>query len=37
MYYDLLPKKDMEPLQDLIDIFISQGVVPKEAVQQHVS
>ncbi|KAJ9498655.1 hypothetical protein H2202_005841 [Exophiala xenobiotica] len=37
MYYDLLPKKDMEPLQGLIDIFISQGVVPKEAVQQHVS
>jgi len=37
MYYDLLPKKDMEPLQGLIDIFIAQGVVPKEAVQQHVS
>lgn len=37
MYYDLLPKKDMEPLQGLVDIFIAQGVVPKEAVQQHVS
>ena len=37
MYYDLLPKKDMEPLQGLVDIFVAQGVVPKEAVQQHVS
>ena len=32
MYYDLLPIKDMEPLQQLIDIFIVQGVVPREAV-----
>ena len=32
MYYDLLPRKDMEPLQGLIDIFIVQGVVPREAV-----
>lgn len=37
MYYDLLPKKDTEPLQGLIDIFIGQGVIPKEAVQQHQS
>lgn len=37
LYYDLLPKKDMEPLQGLIDIFIAQGVVPKEAVNQHSS
>ncbi|EXJ85432.1 hypothetical protein A1O1_05796 [Capronia coronata CBS 617.96] len=37
MYYDLLPKKDMEPLQGLIDIFVAQGIVPREAVQQHVS
>ncbi|EXJ64518.1 hypothetical protein A1O7_00854 [Cladophialophora yegresii CBS 114405] len=37
MYYDLISKKDMEPLQDLIDIFVRQGVIPKEAVQQHVS
>lgn len=37
MYYDLLPKKDMEPLQGLVDIFISQGVVPQEAVRQCVS
>ncbi|KAL2407959.1 hypothetical protein ABEF95_002914 [Exophiala dermatitidis] len=37
MYYDLLPKKDMEPLQGLVDIFIAQGIVPREAVQQHVS
>ncbi|KAK5047906.1 hypothetical protein LTR84_006094 [Exophiala bonariae] len=37
MYYDLLPKKDMEPLQGLVDIFVAQGVVPKEAVHQHVS
>ena len=35
MYYDLLPKKDMEPLQGLVDIFISQGVVPREAMSQH--
>ncbi|RVX71693.1 hypothetical protein B0A52_03877 [Exophiala mesophila] len=34
MYYDLLPRKDMEPLQGLVDIFISQGVVPKEATAQ---
>lgn len=33
MYYDLLPKKDMEPLQPLIDIFIAQGVLPKEVLQ----
>jgi hypothetical protein len=37
MYYDLISKKDMEPLQDLVDIFVRQGVIPKEAVQQHVS
>ncbi|OAP59492.1 hypothetical protein AYL99_06790 [Fonsecaea erecta] len=37
MYYDLISKKDMEPLQGLIDIFVAQGVIPKEAVQQHVS
>ena len=37
MYYDLLPKKDMEPLQPLVDIFIAQGVIPKEAVAQHQS
>ena len=37
MYYDLLPKKDMEPLQGLIDMFISQGVVPREAVVQYIS
>lgn len=35
MYYDLLPKKDMEPLQGLVDIFVSQGVVPREAMSQH--
>jgi hypothetical protein len=35
MYYDLLPKKDMEPLQGLVDIFVAQGVVPREAVSQH--
>ena len=35
MYYDLLPKKDMEPLQPLTDIFIAQGVIPKEAVAMH--
>ncbi|RMD44871.1 hypothetical protein DV735_g378, partial [Chaetothyriales sp. CBS 134920] len=32
LYYDLLPRKDMEPLQGLIDIFIAQGVIPREAV-----
>ncbi|RMZ77546.1 hypothetical protein DV737_g4352, partial [Chaetothyriales sp. CBS 132003] len=32
LYYDLLPRKDMEPLQGLIDIFIIQGVIPREAV-----
>lgn len=37
MYYDLLPKKDMEPLQGLVDIFVAQGVVPKEAVSHHTS
>ena len=37
MYYDLLPKKDMEPLQPLIDIFIREKVIPPEAVQQHTS
>jgi Mob1/phocein family len=37
MYYDLLSRKDMEPLQGLIDIFVSQGVIPREAVQQHTS
>jgi Mob1/phocein family len=37
MYYDLLSRKDMEPLQGLIDIFIAQGVIPREAVQQHTS
>lgn len=37
MYYDLLPKKDMEPLQGLVDIFIAQGVIPKEAVAMHLS
>jgi hypothetical protein len=37
MYYDLLPKKDMEPLQGLVDIFVGQGVIPKEAVVMHVS
>ena len=37
MYYDLLPKKDMEPLSGLVDIFIAQGVIPKEAVNQHQS
>ena len=37
MYYDLLPKKDMEPLQGLVDIFVSQGVVPREAVSQTTS
>lgn len=37
MYYDLLPKKDTEPLQGLIDIFVGQGLIPKEAVQQHQS
>ncbi|KIW90406.1 uncharacterized protein Z519_09051 [Cladophialophora bantiana CBS 173.52] len=37
MYYDLISRKDMEPLQGLIDIFVAQGVIPKEAVQQHVS
>jgi hypothetical protein len=37
MYYDLLPKKDMEPLQGLVDIFIAQGVIPKEAVATHLS
>lgn len=37
MYYDLLPKKDIEPLQGLVDIFVSQGVIPKEAVAQHTS
>lgn len=37
MYYDLISKKDMEPLQPLIDIFVNQGVIPKEAIQQHVS
>ncbi len=35
MYYDLLSRKDMEPLQGLIDIFVGQGVIPREAVQQH--
>jgi Mob1/phocein family len=37
MYYDLLPRKDMEPLQNLVDIFVAQGVVPREAVAQHTS
>jgi len=37
MYYDLLPSKDMEPLQGLVDIFVAQGVIPKEAVSQHQS
>jgi hypothetical protein len=37
MYYDLLPKKDMEPLQGLVDIFIQQGVIPREAVSMHQS
>lgn len=37
MYYDLVPKKELEPLQGLIDIFIVQGVIPKEAVAQHQS
>lgn len=37
MYYDLLSKKDVEPLQPLVDIFIAQGVIPKEAVQQQQS
>lgn len=37
MYYDLLPRKDMEPLQGLVDIFVSQGVIPREALQQHQS
>jgi hypothetical protein len=37
MYYDLISKKDMEPLQEMLDIFIRQGVIPKEAVQQHQS
>lgn len=37
MYYDLLPKKDIEPLQGLIDIFVAQGVIPKEAVAHHQS
>jgi Mob1/phocein family len=37
MYYDLLSRKDMEPLQRLIEIFVSQGVIPGEAVQQHTS
>lgn len=37
MYYDLLSKKDVEPLQQLVDIFIAQGVIPKEAVQQQQS
>lgn len=35
MYYDLLPRKDIEPLQGLVDIFVSQGVIPREAVAQH--
>lgn len=35
MYYDLLPKKDMESLQPLIDIFVREKVIPPEAVQQH--
>ena len=33
MYYDLLPKKDVEPLQGLIDIFVSEGVIPKDCVR----
>lgn len=37
MYYDLLPRKDMEPLQGLVDIFVQQEVIPKEAVRQHQS
>lgn len=37
MYYDLITKKDMEPLQALVDLFVAQGVIPKEAVQQHIS
>lgn len=37
MYYDLLSRKDMEPLQGVIDIFVGQGVIPREAVQQHTS
>lgn len=35
MYYELLSKKDMEPLQRLIEIFVGQGVIPKEAVQHY--
>jgi Mob1/phocein family len=35
MYYDLLSRKDMEPLQGLIDIFVGQGVIPREAVDEH--
>lgn len=37
MYYDLLPKKDTEPLQGLVDIFVAKEFIPKEAVQQHQS
>lgn len=35
MYYDLLPKKDMEPLQGLVDIFVNQGIIPREAISQY--
>ncbi|KKY17797.1 putative protein kinase activator [Phaeomoniella chlamydospora] len=37
MYFDLLAKKDMEPLQPLIDIFIKEKVIPPEAIQNHKS
>jgi len=35
MYYDLLPKKDMEPLQPLIEIFLREKIIPPEAIAQH--
>lgn len=37
MHYDLLPRKDTEPLQGLIDIFISEGVISKEVVAKNQS
>lgn len=37
MYYDLLAKKEMQPMRPLIDIFIRQSLIPADAVANHTS
>ncbi|KAI5288016.1 hypothetical protein KEM52_001340 [Ascosphaera acerosa] len=34
-YYRLVPDKEMEPMQPLIDMFLKQGKIPPEVVTGH--